>query len=193
MPSLRHSAQFGFGFAALACGLALLATGCQKRTVQAAPPVVIVAAPVETQPASEAQPPAQPAAQPEAPATNPPPAPVTPPAKPPAKKPATTPKDNPESDSTPPKPAAPQISPQMSTQELANYQRLTNDDIAATEADLARARNHNLNAAQRDLVEKINSFLTQAREAIREPDWVRARNLAQKARVLSIELKNSLE
>ncbi len=49
-----------------------------------------------------------------------------------------------------------------------------------------------LSAAQSDLVEKIHAFLGQAREALRASDWVRARNLAQKAKVLSIELAGSL-
>jgi len=49
-----------------------------------------------------------------------------------------------------------------------------------------------LNPTQSDLVEKIRGFLRQAREAIRDSDWLRAKNLAQKAQVLSAELINSL-
>jgi hypothetical protein len=48
-----------------------------------------------------------------------------------------------------------------------------------------------LNAAQKDLVDKISGFLTQAHEAIVAEDWVRAQNLAEKARVLSVELVKS--
>jgi hypothetical protein len=41
-------------------------------------------------------------------------------------------------------------------------------------------------------VEKISGFLSQAHEAILADDWVRAENLADKARVLSNELVKSL-
>jgi hypothetical protein len=57
---------------------------------------------------------------------------------------------------------------------------------------LQAAAGKKLNAAQKDLVEKINGFLGQAREAIVAGDWVRAKNLAEKARVLSDELVKSL-
>jgi len=84
------------------------------------------------------------------------------------------------------------MSPQLSAEELATYQRLTNDDIDTAEKNLQRAFGRELSAAQHDLVEKIRGFLGQSREAIRESDWIRARNLAQKARVLSVDLVNSL-
>ena len=53
------------------------------------------------------------------------------------------------------------------------------------------ANGKQLNAAQKDLIEKINGFLGQAHEAIVADDWVRAQNLAEKARVLSSELVKS--
>lgn len=84
------------------------------------------------------------------------------------------------------------MSVQLSLEELATYQRLTNEDISASEKNLQQAYGRDLNTAQHDLIEKIRSFLAQSREAIRESDWVRARNLAQKARVLSVDLVNSL-
>ena len=49
-----------------------------------------------------------------------------------------------------------------------------------------------MNAAQQDLAGKIRSFTDQARDAGKGGDWTRAQNLAQKARLLSIELINSL-
>jgi len=49
-----------------------------------------------------------------------------------------------------------------------------------------------LNAAQQDLVGKIRSFADQSRDASKAGDWARAQNLAQKARLLSVELLNSL-
>lgn len=48
-----------------------------------------------------------------------------------------------------------------------------------------------LNPTQTDLVGKIRAFLGQAREAIRDGDWLRALNLAKKAQVLSAELVGS--
>ena len=48
-----------------------------------------------------------------------------------------------------------------------------------------------LNAVQDDLAEKVRGFLSQAHEAIRANDWVRAQNLAEKAQVLSAELVKS--
>lgn len=49
-----------------------------------------------------------------------------------------------------------------------------------------------MSAAQRDLIEKIHSFVSQSRDAGKDGDWARAENLAQKARLLSAELINSL-
>ncbi len=160
----------------LLCTLALVVSGCKKRTVHAAPPAVSTAPPEE--PASPAAAPAEvkPETPPEtapAPATTP--APVAPPAKP-----------------APPRPVPPQISPQISPEEQAAAERRTYEDIRVAERNLQVAYGKQLNAAQHDLVEKIRGFLGQAREAIRASDWVRARNLAQKARVLSVELVNSL-
>lgn len=87
--------------------------------------------------------------------------------------------------------AAPLISPQLTPVEKAAYQRRTNEAIAAAEGNLHQAAGRQLTAAQRDLIEKINGFLTQAREAIQDSDWGRAQNLAQKAQFLSVDLVNS--
>jgi hypothetical protein len=163
----------------LLCSLALVASGCKKRTVRAAPPAVDAASPAEPMPQPPVPPPEK---QPESPPESNPasPALVVPPAKPAPAKPA------------PPKPAAPQISPRLTPEEQAEAERRTNEDINVAEQNLQLAYGKQLNAAQHDLVEKILGFLGQARESIRASDWVRARNLAQKARVLSVELVNSL-
>ncbi len=83
------------------------------------------------------------------------------------------------------------MSPQLTPADQAAYQQKTNEDIAAAEKNLQKAYGRDLTAAQHDLVEKIRGFIGQAREAARESDWVRARNLAQKANALSVELVNS--
>jgi hypothetical protein len=89
------------------------------------------------------------------------------------------------------RPAAPLISPQLTPVEQAAYQRRTNEAIATAEGNLHQAAGRQLTAAQRDLVEKINGFLNQARQAIQDSDWGRAQNLAQKAQFLSVDLVNS--
>lgn len=90
------------------------------------------------------------------------------------------------------RPAPPQISPELTENEKANYQRGTADDIAAAKSNLRQADGKRLNAQQKDLVDKIGTFVDQSNSAVKEGDLARARNLAQKARVLSVELVNSL-
>ena len=53
------------------------------------------------------------------------------------------------------------------------------------------ANGRQFNAAQKDLAGKISGFLAEAHEAIMADDWVRAQSLAEKARVLSVELVKS--
>jgi hypothetical protein len=91
----------------------------------------------------------------------------------------------------PARPAAPQISPQISPVDQASYERKTNDDVSMAKKNLQAAQGKQLNAAQQDLVDKIRSFLAQSLDASRSGDWARAQNLAQKARLLSVELMNS--
>jgi hypothetical protein len=97
-----------------------------------------------------------------------------------------------EAEAVDPRPAPPQLSPTMSPQEQASAERQTNQSIGTAEHNLQAALGRQLTATQADLVEKIRGFLGQAREAIRDHDWLRARTLAQKAQVLSTELVNSL-
>lgn len=159
----------------LLCSLALVASGCRKRTVSAAPPATDAPA---AEPAPTVAPEKKPVSPPESNST--PPSLSVPPAKPePAK-------------SAPPKPAPPQISPRLTPEEEAAAERQTNEAINAAERNLQVAYGKQLNTAQHDLVEKIRGFLGQAREAMRAGDWIRARTLAQKAQVLSVELVNSL-
>lgn len=91
----------------------------------------------------------------------------------------------------PTKPEAPQISPQLSPEEKARAQASTDADMKAAQQALDTAAHHTLNATQQDMSDKITSFLTQARDAINVADWLRAKNLAQKAHVLADELIRS--
>jgi hypothetical protein len=169
---------------------AVAVAGCGgKHVVRAAPPSVSTPPPSEetpTVPLPAAPPPEEPKTE-EAPPEAPPPAPPAAPAKRPAPR-----SRPPQPDPAPPKPAPPQISPQLSAQDLATAQNNTTSNIKTAEENLQLANGKQLSAAQKDLVEKISGFLGQAHEAIRADDWVRAQSLAEKARVLSNELKKSL-
>jgi hypothetical protein len=92
----------------------------------------------------------------------------------------------------PAKKTAPVISPQLSPEDQANYEKKTGEDVSMAERNLQGAQGKQLNASQRDIADKVRSFLMQARDASKGGDWARAQNLAQKARLLSIELANSL-
>lgn len=87
--------------------------------------------------------------------------------------------------------AAPQLQPRLSAQEQTAAERQTNESIQVAEKNLQSALGRQLNPTQADLVGKIRTFLGQAREAIRDGDWLRALNLAKKAQVLSAELASS--
>src|ERR1019366_5436 len=176
----------------LLCAAALGMAGCaNKPIVSAAPPSGSPPPPVEiapTPPPTTPPPPEQPTAepQPETPAPVPTPAPAKRPAAPRPRPP------QPEAaEPAPPKPAPPQISPQLSAKDLETAKNNTTSNITTAEKNLHQADGKQLNAAQKDLTEKISGFLNQAHEAIRADDWVRAQNLAEKARVLSAELVNS--
>jgi len=174
-------------------GLALGSSSC-KHNVQAAAPVD--SAPVPK--AAEPPPPTGPAPDvhetPPSGGTPSTPAPLntttTPPPPPPAHKPK---KPEPATDQTEPaRQDAPQISPQLSPGDQAAYERKTNDDIAVAQRNLQQAGGHPLSASQQDIAEKVRSFVDQSHEASKAGDWTRAQNLAEKARLLSVELVNSL-
>lgn len=186
----------------VACGLSLFAAaGCAGNRVHAAAPVTAPPAPSlsETErpmtiaPDTDASPPAEtapvlpPVAAEELP---------TPAVSIPETRPTPTPRKPPEpvteaAAEPPARRPAPLISPQLSPGDQASYERKTGEDIGMAEKNLQSAQGKQLNAAQQDLVDKIRSFLGQAREASKSRDWARAQNLAQKARLLSIELANS--
>jgi outer membrane biosynthesis protein TonB len=193
---LVASRTSSFTLRVMVFGMALLSAGCVRHRTVALPPTT--QAPQPTQPATippveitkpaEAPPPAtttQPVTQ-TPPQT--PPATTTPPADAPPKPDVVPKKPAPE----PSRPPAPQISPQMSPGDEAELQKQTNQYVADAEKNLHHADGRDLNVIQRDMVEKIHGFLGQARDAMKTPDWTRARNLSQKAFLLSVELANSL-
>jgi hypothetical protein len=185
----------------LVCGVALAGAGCARKSVQASvpvlaaplPPITDAERPMNTAPDTAALPPVQEPANPPVVEVTPAPPPdlsIPEPKPAPPRKPAQEPAVG--AAAGPAHPPAPQISPQLSAGDQASYERKTGEDIAAAEKNLRSASGKQLNAAQQDLVDKIRSFLTQSRDASKGGDWARAQNLAQKARLLSSELVNSL-
>ena len=76
----------------------------------------------------------------------------------------------------------------LSPAEIAEAQHQTNESLATAQHNLDAARARRLRPSQMDLASKVNGFINDAREAEREGDWTRARNLSQKAQVLSEQL-----
>ena len=184
------------GLIAFLAGLSLLTAGCSQQRVRAASPATAPLPPSAERPMNVA--PDTNATPPEGPA---PPAPVVAgssasPVQIVSAEPVAPRKPGGESAEAVSQPsahpAAPQISPQISPGDQAAYERRTNDDVSVTQRNLDQARGKQLSAAQRDLIEKIRSFVSQSRDASKDGDWARAQNLAQKARLLSAELINSL-
>jgi len=177
--------------------------GCNGTTVKAAVPVAAAPAPSSADskpitniaPDTDALPPVETVAPPPTPAaTSAAPLPVEPthtkPPPPPHRQPAEA-----SSDTTAEQPARtppPQISPQLSPGDQASLRHSTGEDASVAQKNLQQANGKVLNAAQRDLLEKIRSFLAQSDEAGKSGDWSRAQTLAQKARLLSVELVDSL-
>ncbi|MGH9685814.1 MAG: hypothetical protein ACRD5K_01825 [Candidatus Acidiferrales bacterium] len=185
----------------LACALSLGAAGCAHERVRAAVPVTTAPIapsqgtdrPMTIAPDTDATPPAEAEAAPPAiPSAATPPAPVViAPTAPPAPR-RRQDEHPPQSGEQPAAHAAPQISPQISPTDQSLYARKTGDDIASAERNLQQTNGKRLSAAQQDLADKIRSFVSQSRDASKGGDWDRAQNLAQKARLLSNELLNSL-
>lgn len=88
--------------------------------------------------------------------------------------------------------APPQIVPQISASEQQNYERQASSDAGVARQNLAQADAHQLNPQQRDLRDKVVSYLKQSDDARKAGDWLAAQNLAQKARQVSVQLLNSL-
>ncbi len=86
---------------------------------------------------------------------------------------------------------APLIAPQLSPRDTVAAQVEMDESLAIADKNLAAMRGKNLNAAQSDLVSKIQGFIKDAREAARFKDLARARSLSKKAQLLSEELVGS--
>ncbi len=200
MPS-RSSNEIRIAALLLACATLPALGGCSEKAVHAAVPAAPVPTeeamrPMTTAPDTDAAPPPEnpavpPPAVPVASAPAPPPV-TIPPAKPSAPRRPASEQASADTESQPNRPAAPQIAPVLTHEDAETYQRKTSDDISVAESNLQQTSGKPLNAAQTDLAEKIRSFVAQSRDAMKDGDWARAQNLAQKARLLSVELLNSL-
>ena len=90
------------------------------------------------------------------------------------------------------KAAEPVIAPELTKQEVNAAMAETQRNLEQMEKNLTLAWGRKLNASQQDLISKVRGFAESAREAMRNGDWVRAKNLSKKAEVLSEELAASL-
>ena len=198
-PHPRHAQVLLVGLAAL------VATGCHRQTAQAASPAATAGGeapapgsgkPNDTPSAKEGNATAAPSTPSDteatAPASKPPALKVPEPSKPAPKPPATAPATQPAPESSAPRPVPPLISPRVPPAQQSERRQQTEKSISVAEANLHHASGRTLNDAQHDMSEKIRNLITQAREAGEVPDWERAFVLAEKARVLSEELVNSL-
>jgi hypothetical protein len=90
------------------------------------------------------------------------------------------------------KASEPVIAPELTKQEVNAAMAETQRNLEQMEKNLTLAWGRKLNASQQDLISKVRGFAESAREAMRNGDWVRAKNLSKKAQVLSEELAASL-
>jgi hypothetical protein len=190
----------------LACGLALLgAAGCNEKKVHAAAPVSAppqptiaeVERPMNVAPDTSALPPGDQPATPPPVSTGSttaasPPVVTLPKPKPAPPKPSTGQSTTETANEESSRPLPPQITPELSASDQEILKRRTDDDANVAQQNLHQTDGKQLSAAQKDLVEKISSFLAESRDAGKSGDWARAQNLAQKARSLSAELVGTL-
>jgi outer membrane murein-binding lipoprotein Lpp len=97
----------------------------------------------------------------------------------------------PAQNDAPAKTDVPQLAPQLSAAETSAAQQQISQSLGIAEKNIGASDGKTLNAAQQDLASKVRGFMTEAQEAARTGDWIRARNAAKKAEVLSQELAGS--
>ena len=175
------------------CTLMLFQSGCAERQAKASPfpwstyaytrPLAVAALPVQTDdsddPLADATPEIAPPPSALAIARSAPPRPRAP---------VVNSSQN-DSDS---KPDVPQIFPQLTATEASAARQQTSHSLSVAERNIGSAGGKTLNAMQQDLASKVRSFMAEAQEAAKSGDWIRARNAAKKAEVLSQELASSL-
>jgi len=86
------------------------------------------------------------------------------------------------------KPAEPIILPDLTSEQLHAAKSETQQSLDTAESKLAQTQGKQLNATQEDVASKVRGFMESAREAMKNGDWVRAKNQAKKAEVLAQQL-----
>ena len=86
----------------------------------------------------------------------------------------------------------PIIAPEVTNEEMVAARNESQQSLDIADHNLSLAAGKSLNATQEDLVSKVRGFSDSAREAMRLGDWARAKTLAKKAEVLSVQLVSSL-
>ncbi len=195
MPSRRNTIRTYFLLAASLAPLPIV--GCAQKKVQAvvpapAPPPATHARPMTVAPDTDVTPPLEAAeVPPEIPQTSPSeivnlaPAPVIPA---PRRNPERGPVETAEQDNS--SRPAPKIAPELSPTDQAAKQKQIEDDSAVANRNLQLVQDRQLSPTQQDLKEKVGEFLSEATLATKNGDWVRAQNLAHRARLLSESLVN---
>jgi hypothetical protein len=89
------------------------------------------------------------------------------------------------------KAAEPMILPDLTTDQLNAAKAETQQSLDAAEAKLGQTQGKQLNATEEDVASKVRGFMESAREAMKNGDWVRAKNQAKKAEVLAMQLARS--
>jgi hypothetical protein len=82
-----------------------------------------------------------------------------------------------------------ELSPGLSQQQISQQTKNTDQLLASADENLKAISGRQLSAAQRDTVAQIKSFMEQAKAASSNGDVQRAYNLANKANMLSADLK----
>ena len=86
------------------------------------------------------------------------------------------------------KSAEPLILPDLTEEQLNAAKTETQQSLETAESKLAQTQGRRLNATQEDVASKVRGFMESAREAMKNGDWVRAKNQAKKAEVLAQQL-----
>jgi hypothetical protein len=177
----------------------LLAAGCVEKKVQAAVPSVAPpvadARPMTIAPDTDATPPLEAEQTPPSLPTPAARAPVDLAASPvvqPPRKPTEHESAETAEQDTNARPEPPKIAPELSPGDQAAKQRQIEDDSGVANKNLQVVTNRQLNAQQQDMADKIREALAEATDAGKTGDWVRAQNLAHRARSLSEALVQSL-
>jgi hypothetical protein len=80
------------------------------------------------------------------------------------------------------------ISPDVSPEQASKRTEATDQLMASANANLEKVSGRTLNSSQQDTVQQIQNYLRQARDAKTAGDLDRAYNLANKAKMLSVDL-----